>query len=217
MTIVHPWQPIEIELTAATTAWANPYLDVDAWATFRHEDGTAIMRPAFWDGGNTWRVRFAPTKPGTWHYETASAPRDAGLAGHSATIDVAARPETVPGDTVFARHGFWTIDPGARTLRHADGTPAVMIGDTPWALPWRATRDACRTYAADRQAKGFNAALLMSVQPDRRAVGPDARGVRDGFAVGFTDLPDGHLTDLVPAYFQEVDAVSYTHLRAHET
>ena len=208
MTIVHPWQPIEIELTAATTAWANPYLDVDAWATFRHEDGTAIMRPAFWDGGNTWRVRFAPTKPGTWHYETASAPRDAGLAGHSATIDVAARPETVPGDTVFARHGFWTIDPGARTLRHADGTPAVMIGDTPWALPWRATRDACRTYAADRQAKGFNAALLMSVQPDRRAMGPDARGVRDGFAVGFTDLPDGHLTHLVPAYFQEVDVLA---------
>ena len=204
----YPWQPIEIELTAAATDWANPFLDVDAWATFRHHDGTTIVRPAFWDGGTTWRIRFAPTKAGIWQYETASAPRDAGLAGSGGTIDVVARPANAPGDTAFDRHGFWTIDSGARTLRHADGTPAVMIGDTPWALPWRATREACLAYASDRQAKGFNAALLMSVQPDRRAVGPDARGVRDGFAVGFTDLPDGRLTHLVPAYFQEVDALA---------
>jgi hypothetical protein len=208
MTTYHPWQLIETELTAASTAWANPYLDVDAWATFRHNDGTTIVRPAFWDGGATWRVRFAPTKPGTWQWETGSAPRDAGLSGQTGAIIVVSRPTDVPETTAFERHGFWRIDPGARTLRHTDGTPAVMVGDTPWALPWRATIDDVRTYAADRQAKGFNAALLMSIQPDRRAVGPDARGVQDGFAVGFDDLPDGHINRLVPAYFQEVDTLA---------
>jgi hypothetical protein len=208
MTAIHPWHPVQIDLASASSARANPYLDIDVWATFRHDDGTTIVRPAFWDGGTTWRVRFAPTHPGTWSYETDSDPRDPGLAGHFGTIEVVARPDGVPDDTAFARHGFWTIDPGARTLRHTDGTPAIMVGDTPWALPWRATPDEVRTYAADRRAKGFNAALLMSVQPDRRATGPNARATRDGFAVGFEDLPDGRLTRLVPTYFQEVDELA---------
>lgn len=202
-----PWQPVEIVL-AGTGDWANPYVDVDVWASFRHDDGTTLVRPAFWDGGSTWRVRFAPPKAGTWHWRSRSVPRDGGLAGQSGTIEVVAPSADAAGTTAFARHGFWTIPPGTRTLRHADGTPAVMVGDTPWALPWRATPDQARAYAADRQAKGFNVALLMSVQPDRRATGPDARDVRDGFAVGFEDLPEGRLTRLVPAYFREVDELA---------
>lgn len=41
----HPWQLIEIDLVSASTDWANPHLDVDAWAIFRHTDGTTIVRP----------------------------------------------------------------------------------------------------------------------------------------------------------------------------
>ncbi|MCB0229540.1 MAG: DUF4038 domain-containing protein, partial [Anaerolineae bacterium] len=42
----------------------------------------------------------------------------------------------------------------------------LLAGDTAWALPWRATVEQCRIYAADRQAKGFSATRLMTVQPD---------------------------------------------------
>src|SRR6266567_3946754 len=76
------------------------------------------------------------------------------------------------------------MSPGARSLVHADGTPAILVGDTAWALLWRATEDQVRVYAADRHAKGFNAALLMTVQPDMRATGPRDRTQDEGFDVG---------------------------------
>jgi hypothetical protein len=96
---------------------------------------------------------------------------------------------------------------GKRSLVHADGRPAILVGDTPWGLPWRATHEQARIYAQDRQAKGFNAALLMSVQPDMDARGPRERGVDEGFDVGFEDLPAGHINQLNPAYFQYLDGL----------
>ena len=39
-------------------------------AVFTHESGEKVSRPGFWDGGKTFRVRFAPTKPGRWQTET---------------------------------------------------------------------------------------------------------------------------------------------------
>nr|WP_240896641.1 DUF4038 domain-containing protein [Kineococcus vitellinus] len=94
-----------------------------------------------------------------------------------------------------------------RHLQHADGTPAVLVADTAWALPWRATPEDARTFARDRHAKGFNAVLLMSVQPDMRAVGPEDRTADEGFAVAFDDLPQGTLQALRPDYFQHLDAL----------
>jgi hypothetical protein len=95
-----------------------------------------------------------------------------------------------------------------RSLIHADGAAAVLAADTAWALPWRATEEQCRVYAADRQAKGFNAALMMSVQPDMHARGPRDRTADEGFDVGFEDLSNGHLNQLNPAYFQSFDRLN---------
>jgi hypothetical protein len=97
------------------------------------------------------------------------------------------------------------MSPAGRSLVHADGTPALLVGDTAWALPWRATEEQVTRYAADRRAKGFNAALLMSVQPDMDARGPRDRTADEGFDVGFEDLPTGHVNVLDPAYFQYLD------------
>jgi pimeloyl-ACP methyl ester carboxylesterase len=47
----------------------------------------------------------------------------------------------------------------------------LLAADTAWALPWRTSVEQCRTYAANRQVKGFNSALPMSVQPVLRALG----------------------------------------------
>ena len=92
------------------------------------------------------------------------------------------------------------MSPGGRNVVHADGRPALVCGDTAWALPWRATPAQVTVYAADRHAKGFNAALLMTVQPDMDARGPQQRGADESFAIGFTDLVDGHINQLEPAY-----------------
>jgi hypothetical protein len=97
------------------------------------------------------------------------------------------------------------MSPGGRNAVRADGSGFFVVADTAWALPFRATEDQARTYAADRQAKGFNAALLMTVQPDMRAEGPEDRTHHGGFGRGFRDLPQGRLTELDPSYFQHLD------------
>lgn len=206
-----PWQEHELVLTAAQDH-AQPYLDVDAWVDFKHSSGTTLRRPAFWDGGRTWRVRFAsPGLGGTWRWESGASHDDAGLAGVQGELTVASS----SGTNRFEQHGFWRMSPEGRHLIHADGTPAVLVGDTVWALPWRATPEQVEVYAGDRQRKGFNAALLMSVQPDMRATGPRDRGADEGFDVAFGDLPDGHINDLLPEYFQALDELSRI-LVAHE-
>jgi hypothetical protein len=209
--VINPWQAVELTF-AAEQSYANPYTDIDVFVRFRHESGVELLRPAYWDGENRWKVRFAsPLGAGGWQWESASAPRDPGLDGQRGQLRV----EPVDSGNRFQRHGFWRIPPGSRNLVHADGTPALLVADTAWALPWRATHAECKVYAHDRQAKGFNAALLMSVQPDRHARGPRNRTDHDGFDVGFEDLPDGHINQINVAYFQYLDGLVDT-LCLHE-
>ncbi len=50
----------EITMRSGTT-YKNPYTDVEVWANFVNSKNDTLKRPAFWDGGDTWKVRFAPT------------------------------------------------------------------------------------------------------------------------------------------------------------
>jgi hypothetical protein len=204
------WVQHEIELVAQRDH-ADPYTGVEVWADFVGPDGLALRRPAFWAGGGSWFIRFAPPTPGRWRWTTVASVDDPGLAGRTGELAASVDPNNTDP---FVVHGFWRMSPGARSVVHADGTAAVLIADTPWALPWRATPDQVETYAAKRQEQGFNAALLMTVQPDMRAAGPRDRGSDEGFDVGFEDLPDGHLNDLNPDYFTRFDELIGI-LRAH--
>ena len=56
------WREVDIALAGPDAA--NPYSDVEAWVIFTHTSGRVVRRPMFWDGENTYRVRFASTQPG---------------------------------------------------------------------------------------------------------------------------------------------------------
>lgn len=199
---IHPWRECEILLTAERD-YLNPYTDVEVWAEFTDDMGGTLRRPAFWDGGREWKIRFAsPTSEGRWTWRTLSSVSDPGLVGRSG--ELMCEPGS-PTEHRFYRRGFWRMSPGGRNLVHADGTSAVLVADTAWALPWRATEEQCRVYAADRHAKGFNAVLLMSVQPDMHACGPRDRTADEGFGVGFEDLSSGHINQPNPEYFRYLD------------
>ena len=61
------WREVEIALTGPGAD--NPYTEVDAWVIFTHDSGRVVRRPVFWDGGTTYRVRFASTQPdGVWQW-----------------------------------------------------------------------------------------------------------------------------------------------------
>ena len=195
------WQMIELEFTADQD-YENPYTEVEMWADFEHEDGMQLRRPAFWDGGRSFKVRFAsPLEVGKWAWTTSANVADDGLRNQSGILEAS----EATGETSFQQHGFWRIPTGSRWMEYADGTSAVMVADTPWAIPWRATHEQVEQYAKDRQEKGFNAALLMSVMPDRFMEGPRDRTQHGGFARGFEDLPAGHINELNPDYFQYLD------------
>lgn len=204
---VYPWQETELTFTSATT-YINPYVEVELYANFVHqESGTTLRRPGFWDGQDQWKIRFAsPALTGEWKWETKANVADSDLAGQSGSFHVEIAPETP--ENIFYQHGFWRMSPGKRNLVHNDGTPALIVADTAWGLPWRATEEQCQIYAKDRHGKGFNGVLLMTVQPDMQAVGPRDRTADEGFGVGFEDLPDGHINELNPDYFQHFDQLT---------
>jgi len=104
-------------------------------------DGSTVRVPAFWDGGRTWRVRFAPTRPGRWTYRIvraegpqAGAPRPAGETLATGTVDV--RLADAADANPLHRHGpFLKVAPGGRHLTYTDGTPLFWLGDTWWFCP----------------------------------------------------------------------------------
>ena len=202
--ITEQWK--ELELTFhARAAYDNPYTDVDLHVEFIHNSGEKLIRPGFWDGDNTWKVRFAcPVDTGEWSWQSHSSnPDDAGLNGKKGKIIC----KPYSGNNDLIRHGLLKMSAGKRNVIHSDGTPFMMIGDTPWALPWRGTVESVSVYAKNRQERGFNAALLMSLQPDRGVIGPRDRTREGGFDVAFEDLKEGHINQINTSYFQYLDTL----------
>ena len=104
-----PWQEAELALRADADL-DNPYVDAELEAVFVHEDGLELRRPGFWDGGSTWRVRFAPTLEGRWDWTVrADAPLET-LDGSTGTIHCTA-PERLPDSAL---------------------PPARLLADVPW-------------------------------------------------------------------------------------
>ena len=127
---VHQWQAVEIELTSSVT-YADSFQDVGVTATFTTPDGRTITRPAFWDGGLTWKVRFAPPRTGLWTMTTsATDARNSGLNHVTRTV----RCDPYSGNLAIYKHGFLKVSKNGRYLTYADGTPFFYLGDTHWIL-----------------------------------------------------------------------------------
>lgn len=125
------WRVVEISLESTET-YANPYADTEVTACFLGPGGETIHRPAFWDGGRIWKLRFAPPTPGVWRWSSACThPQDGGLHGRSGELRAAAVETGIP----LHRHGFLRISPSGRHFVHADGTPFFWLGDTHWVDP----------------------------------------------------------------------------------
>lgn len=107
--------------------YQNPFLDCIITATFHGPNQECIRREAYWDGGNTYRISFAPISLGTWTY-TITAKAETGLHQMGGTL------ECIPyeGDLDIYRHGFLKVSEDHRYFTYADGTPFFWLGDTHW-------------------------------------------------------------------------------------
>ena len=200
---VEQWSTHEITLNAESS-FKNAYTDVEVWLQFINDRGDSLVRPAFWDGGSVWKVRFAPPDSGRiWSWTSYASTNDDGLAGKTEDVRSVANKTS----NQLLKRGLLRMSQGKPNVVHADGTPFLIVGDTPWSIPYRATTDQVQVYADDRKAKGFNTALVITLQPDKNAQGPEARNTVLGFDRAFEDLHDGEINRLKPDYFQTMDSL----------
>ena len=124
---VEQWRVIEIPFESASgdVAW-DEVMDV----TFTSgKTGESFIVPAFWDGGNSVKVRFAPPGTGKWSW-TTSCSGDRSLSGLSGSF----RCGRYSGNLDIYRHGFVTVRKGKKYMTYSDGTPFFYLGDTHWGM-----------------------------------------------------------------------------------
>ncbi|MCX7044849.1 MAG: DUF5060 domain-containing protein [Candidatus Sumerlaeota bacterium] len=122
---VEQWGHYELTLkgpaATATATAGNPYTEVRFGATFT-QGAQRIEAPGFWDGDDTYKVRFMPPAPGEWRYETASNRPE--LNGKTGSFTATA-PSANNHGPVRVYKTFY--------LRYADGAPYHQFGTTCYA------------------------------------------------------------------------------------
>jgi hypothetical protein len=116
----------------STNHYLQPDVDVGVTAVFTAPDGTTLTIPGFWDGEDTWRVRFAPTQIGRWTYDIAATDiENAGLHGQSGSV------QAVPydGNLDIYKRGFVKVSEDGRGFAFDDDGPFFWLGDTHWQAP----------------------------------------------------------------------------------
>jgi hypothetical protein len=173
--------------------YANPVQEASLVATFTAPSGEKLKVPGFWDGGKTWRVRFAPTQTGKWKFETTcSDTGNKGLHQKAGEFTVTA----ASGASSFAKHGPITVSTDGRYLAHHDGTPFLWVGDTAWNGPLLSSPGEWDQYLKERARQKFNAVQWVATQ--FRAA-PDG-DVKKQLAYTGTDK-----IVINPAFFQRLD------------
>ncbi len=123
------WIPTEITFisdqnydNSPTEALANaPYV------RFVNENsGKELTLSSFWDGGDIFRVRFAPTETGVWKFFTVCE-KDASLDGLTGSVGAV----KYRGENEIYKHGFVKSN-GNKYFVYDDGTPFFFLGDTHW-------------------------------------------------------------------------------------
>jgi hypothetical protein len=184
------WEPYEISL-ATQHIYTNSYTDVSLSAVFTGPAET-IMIDGFWDGGQKWKIRMAPTETGRWSYVTSS--NDPQLNGKTGTFDV----------MESGKKGFVVRDPDyAFAFKRSNGARILLMGDTNWnGMSDRDGMFSLSTYNAyidNRSNQKFNfiRSYIVSIYP----ASTDSSHYNEGGRAFEPWNPDS----LNPWYFKEVD------------
>lgn len=188
---------VELPLTASGT-YADPFNEITLDVTFTDPAGRQFRVPAFWDGGNHWKVRYASPVVGTHHFHSEfPEAKDAGLHDLTGTVEV----KPYHGANLLYVHGPLRVADDHRHFAYADGTPFFWLGDTWWMgltkrLAWPAD---VQMLAADRITKGFTVIQIVAgLYPDMPAF--DERGANEA---GFPWERD--YARIRPEYFDAAD------------
>ena len=182
----------------AGNLYADPFNEIELDVVLTHESGKSWRMPAYWAGGQEWRVRFAPPLTGTYQVTTECNPAgDPGLHAQGASLQV----QAYQGSHPTLPHGPLRASANGRTLEYSDGKPFFWLADTWWMglcarLDWPV---GFKRLAAERKAKGFSVVQIVAgLYPDMP--GFDPRGANEA---GFPWEAD--YSTINPAYFDMAD------------
>ncbi|MEM7660223.1 MAG: DUF4038 domain-containing protein [Bacteroidota bacterium] len=155
------WMKHELTFTSQET-YEHPLYDLKEFsATFTAPSGRLRTVQGFWDGGNTFRVRFAPNEIGTWRYTTTcSNESDEGLHNQSGSFECV---ETESPLAIYQQGGLLHQE-GTYHLAHEDGTPFFWTACTAWNGALKSTDEEWRTYLQHRVNHGYNVIQLVTTQ-----------------------------------------------------
>lgn len=139
---VKTWVAQELEFTSSKT-YLNPFEDVDIEAVFTCGNKKLTI-PGFWDGGNTWRIRFSLSKEGIWDYTINCTDKENKGLTAQGTVECV----KYDGDLEIYKRGFLKTKPHTRYFMYNDGTPFFYLGDTHWTF-CREEFDSPGDYAGD--------------------------------------------------------------------
>ena len=177
---------------------ADPFNEVSLDVLVETPGGRSLRVPAFWSGGNYWRVRYSSPETGTHRWcSECSDTSDSGLHDRSGELEV------IPykGNNPLYTHGALCTSDNKRHFTHADGTPFLWLGDTWWMglcsrMGWPEDYQAL---VADRVGKGFSVIQIVAgLNPDMPSF--DERGRNEA---GFPWEED--YACINPAYFDLAD------------
>ena len=144
--------------------YQNPFMEVEVDVLFSNGK-TEWKVPAFWDGGKTWKVRFAAPEMGEYSYHAVATDKaNKGLNTATQTLTVT---EYTGGNPLYKR-GKLRVTEDQRHFAFSDGTPFFWLGDTWWkGLCKRISYEGFHELTADRKRKGFTVVqIVCGTYPD---------------------------------------------------
>ena len=185
---VRRWELHEFVLEGSTVV-ENPFRDAPLAGEFTAPSGKSRRVEGFYDGGKTWRLRFAPDEEGEWLYR---------IRGEAIGILQEGRLRCIAPKG----HGPIRIHPeNPYAFACADGTPFFPMGDTCYGLydDSQITPELRREYLETRRRQRFNF-VRMSVGHSQARAAADPAFWAWG---GTPEKPD--LDRLNPVFFRGLD------------
>lgn len=155
------WDKYEAELTSSKS-YLKPIYDVRNFdIIFTSPTGRGRKVYGFWDGGQSWKVRFMPDELGEWSWKSVCSDKEnTGLHDNSGSF--LCIPNTSQLD-IYHR-GAIVHPEGKYHLSYSDGTPFFWVGCTAWNGALKSTDEEWQIYLKQRRDHNYNLIQLVTTQ-----------------------------------------------------
>ena len=158
---VEKWSKLELDFDSQKE-YGNPLYDIeDFYATFTSPTGRVKKINGFWDGGSSFKIRFAPDELGTWTYQTTCSDKEnAGLHQQQGQFNCLPNKSDLP----LFQKGAIQRSKGDYHLSYADGTPFFFTACTAWNGALKSTEEEWEKYLNHRVQNNYNVIQFVTTQ-----------------------------------------------------